>query len=281
MPTCVICLEDEWTDSGEVITCVICTQAYHGECVRSGWVNRACASCRRGVLLLAVRPRDPSAAVEEPPLRRPRFDTKLLPLCCRHLGPPPDFQFLPVRSMRWCPAFRVFHCYGCNREVDPTLVQTYQTVRPSCTRHGSRTLVMDYHGGPLSDSFFTGWACTYETRDDMGGEVSEMVYPECQGVDTTYVVDVSDDDDAMVINDSDAQVDDGMMMMDALIAVANTMLTDDHHGDTIAVADTMILAGDESPAETIILPDDESSDDSVPDSDVEALPLLSELKDAI
>ena len=277
MPTCVICLEDEWTDSGEVITCVICTQAYHGECVRSGWVNRACASCRRGVLLLAVRPRDPSAAVEEPPLRRPRFDTKLLPLCCRHLGPPPDFQFLPVRSMRWCPAFRVFHCYGCNREVDPALVQTYQTIRPSCTRHGSRTLVMDYHGGPLSDSFFTGWACTYETRDDMGGEVSEMVYPECQGVDTTYVVDVSDDD-GMVINDSDAQVDDGMMMMDALIAVANTMLTDDHHGDTIAVADTMILAGDESPAETIILPDDESSDDSVPDSDVEDLPLFERIE---
>ena len=152
MPTCVICLEDEWTDSGEVITCVICTQAYHGECVRSGWVNRACASCRRGVLLLAVRPRDPSAAVEEPPLRRPRFDTKLLPLCCRHLGPPPDFQFLPVRSMRWCPTFRVFHCYGCNREVDPTLGQTYQTVRPSCTRHGSRTLVMDYHGGISPES---------------------------------------------------------------------------------------------------------------------------------
>ena len=87
-------------------------------------------------------------------------------------------------------------------------------------------------------------------------------------MDTTYVVDVSDDDDAMVNNDSDAQVDDGMMMMDALIAVANTMLTDAHHGDTIAVADTMILPGDESPAETIILPDDESSDDSVPD-DVE------------
>ena len=54
---------------------------------------------------------------------------------------------------------------------------------------------MDYHGGPLSDSFFTGWACTYETRDDMGGVVSEMVYLEWQGVDTTYVVDVSDDDD--------------------------------------------------------------------------------------
>ena len=130
---------------------------------------------------------------------------------------------------------------------------------------------MDYHGGPLSDSFFTGWACTYETRDDMGGVVSEMVYPECQGVDTTYVADVSDDDDdddddaTMVINDSVAQVDDGMMMMDALIAVANTMLTDAHHGDTIAVADTMILPGDESPAETIILPDDESSDDSAPD----------------
>ncbi len=34
MPTCVICLEDEWADTGEVITCVICTQAYHGECVR-------------------------------------------------------------------------------------------------------------------------------------------------------------------------------------------------------------------------------------------------------
>ena len=62
-------------------------------------------------------------------------------------------------------------------------------------------------------------------------------------MDTTYVVDVSDDDDdAMVINDSDAQVGDGMMMMDALIAVANTMLTDDHHGDTIAVADTMMLS---------------------------------------
>ena len=120
---------------------------------------------------------------------------------------------------------------------------------------------MDYHGGPLSDSFFTGWACTYETRDDMGGVVSEMVYPECQGVDTTYVVDVSDDDDddVMVINDSDAQVDDGMMMMDALIAVANTMLTDAHHGDAIAVADTMIL------------PDDESSDDSVDSDFIECL----------
>ena len=230
-------------------------------------------------MLLAVRPRDPPAAVEEPPLRRPRFDTKLLPLCCRHLGPPPDFQFLPVRSMRWCPAFGVFHCYGCNREVDPALVQTYQTMRPSCTRHGSRTLVMDYHGGPLSDSFFTGWACTYETRDDMGGVVSEMVSPECQGVDVTYVVDVSDDD--AMVSDNDAQIDGGdddMLSAQDLIQ-ADALLTNlTHHVDTMLThhhVDTMILPDDESVADTMILPDNESSDDSVDsddsvhDSDVE------------
>ena len=232
-------------------------------------------------MLLAVRPRDPPAAVEEPRLRRPRFDTKLLPLCCRHLGPPPDFQFLPVRSMRWCPAFGVFHCYGCNREVDPALVQTYQTIRPSCTRHGSRTLVMDYHGGPLSDSFFTGWACTYETRDDMGGVVSEMVSPECQGVDVTYVVDVSDDD--AMVSDNDAQIDGGdddMLSAQDLIQ-ADALLTNlTHHVDTMLThhhVDTMILPDDESVADTMILPDDESSDDSVDsdfpvhDSDLEPL----------
>ena len=128
---------------------------------------------------------------------------------------------------------------------------------------------MDYHGGPLSDSFFTGWACTYETRDDMGGVVSEMVSPECQGVDVTYVVDVSDDD--AMVSDNDAQIDGGdddMLSYEDLIQ-ADALLTNlTHHVDTMLTHHHV---------DTMILPDDESSDDSVDsdfpvhDSDLEPL----------
>ena len=102
-----------------------------------------------------------------------------MPMCCRHVGPAPEFTPLADRGMRLMELDDTFHCYGCNRMVrrldygyDDSVLR-----RPWCVGHGRMTLLVNFMD-PRSDGYVYEWGCTRQNPDDIGSGTPDLI--DCQ-----------------------------------------------------------------------------------------------------
>lgn len=73
-----------------------------------------------------------------------------VPLCCKHVGPPPEFDTMDLASMRWMPEGNIdkWMCYTCNREVYRTeQIQEMTREAPFCELHGPSAICIKYTHG--------------------------------------------------------------------------------------------------------------------------------------
>ena len=168
--------------------------------------------------IMAQPPRNDPPAEEQTSQEAPSF---LLPLCCPRMAmrDPGDFVDLPDRRMhwfansngsRWTREWMCLRCATCYDESNINVVMP--TNRPTCARHGPRTLLVDLRFGTRE------WVCSIQTRFDVP-HIDALCSPE----EVPDIVDITADEDVSElcgllasIQDRGDMVDDNMMMERAL-----------------------------------------------------------------
>ena len=140
--------------------CPLCRQAWNSE--DDPRLIQACSTS--AIDLQSLRPVEAPSHANAACAQMPHAPRSVLPLCCHHVGPPPNFALLPERAMRWAPlctqtagpaqTIGMWLCLSCSREVQQSHpVMQPPTGPPCCPEHGPQCFIVDF------TSSEQGWAC--------------------------------------------------------------------------------------------------------------------------